>query len=76
MLKNLERSLNLAFNDQIAVEVSDEMLTLQIGRTKMAIDSEGRFIGASGGRPAGLEVHVDDLSTAVPAAGASVASGV
>ena len=76
MLKNLKRSLETVFGDLIAVMESKGTLALRIGANEMVINAEGRLIDASGGRPAGLEVHVDDLSTAVPAAGASVASGV
>ena len=73
MLKNLEQSLEFLFGDQGTVALSKGILTLRLGYTEIGINEEGRIVDASGGRPAGLEVHIDDPGVTVPAAGAAVA---
>ncbi len=76
MLKNLERSLEFLLVNQGATALSEGILTLRLGYTEIAIDEEGRIVDASGGRPSGLKIDINNPSPAVPTTGAAVTSGV
>ena len=80
MLKNLARSLDLAFREQITTKIVDgygeKMLSMELGKIQLLIKEDGSFFAASGGCHPSLEVYVDELAPSVSASSAAVASSI
>ena len=80
MLKNLVRSLDMAFGDYMTTEIQDHcgerMLAIKLDGVELLINSSGHYQGISRFRPARFEVDVDELAPSVSASRAAVASSI
>ncbi len=80
MLKNLARSLYMAFGDYITTEMRDycgeNMLAIKLDGVELVIKDQGRLFAVSRFRPARFEVDVDELAPSVSASRAAVAPSI
>ena len=77
MLKNLARSLDMAFDKHITTEMRDycgeNMLAIKLDGVELVVKDQGELFAVSRFRPARFEVNVDELAPSVSASRAAVA---
>ncbi len=80
MLKNLARSLDMAFDKHITTEMRDycgeNMLAIKLDGVELVVKDQGELFAVSRFRPARFEVDVDELAPSVSASRAAVASSI
>ncbi len=80
MLKNLSRSLDMAFGDYITTEMRDycgeNMLAIKLDGVELVIKDQGRLFAVSRFRPARFQVDVDVLAPSVTPTGAAAAASI
>ena len=80
MLKNLARSLEMAFDDHITTEMRDycgeNMLAIKFDGVELVIKDQGGLFAVSRFRPSRFEVDVDELAPSVSAPRATVAASI